>query len=433
MAMARLESHVREDLLAASDEVIEDAVTFADPMVLRGLLYQLTGDEEVARARVNPVGSAARGIAGGGDDDAPLLRRKAAEFLKAYRDAGAGEISIGAEERLPTSLRLASNFELADEDMGLYLEELSLDPWARGLQWQTPPPQDRLEAFNVIVIGGGLGGLNAAIQLKRAGIPFTVIEKNADVGGTWCENRYPGCRVDTPEPLLHEPLRRRLQLSVLALPGVRERALLPLGRGHVRAARRHPLRDRSAVDGVGRDHERVAGVHRRPRRRARAARERRHHRRRLPQPSEAARHRRDARLPGAVLPLGALAGRPRGQGQARRRHRHRGQRLPDDPGARPRSRARGHPPAHAAMVHADPGLPNALPAAGQLARPQLALLHQLHAVPSGHVDPVPVGLQRDRPELRRSRRVQRREQGDAATRASRSSSTSWATPSWCAR
>ena len=47
MAMARLESHVREGLLAASDAVIEDAVTFADSMVLRGLLYQLTGDEEV--------------------------------------------------------------------------------------------------------------------------------------------------------------------------------------------------------------------------------------------------------------------------------------------------------------------------------------------------------------------------------------------------
>ncbi len=136
---------------------------------------------------------------------------------------------------------------------------------------------------------------------------------------------------------------------------------------------------------------------------------------------------------GPVLPLGALAGRPRGQRQALRRHRHRGQRLPDDPGARPRSRARGHPPAHAAVVHAHPGLPNALPAAGQLARPQPALLHELHAVPSGHVDPVPLGLQRDRPGLRRSRRVQRTEQGDAATRASRSSSTSWATPSWCAR
>ena len=195
MAMARFESHVREELRGASDEVIEDAVTYADPLVLRGLLFQLTGDEDVARARLDTAGLTARGVVGG--DDVPLLQRKAAEFLKAYRDAGAAEISIGDEERLPTSLRLASTFELADEDMGLYLEELSLDPWARGLQWQTPPPQDRLDAFNVIVIGGGLGGLNAAIQLKRSGIPFTVIEKNADVGGTWFENRYPGCRVDT--------------------------------------------------------------------------------------------------------------------------------------------------------------------------------------------------------------------------------------------
>jgi 4-hydroxyacetophenone monooxygenase len=24
------------------------------------------------------------------------------------------------------------------------------------------------------------------------------VEKNDDVGGTWLENRYPGCRVDTP-------------------------------------------------------------------------------------------------------------------------------------------------------------------------------------------------------------------------------------------
>jgi 4-hydroxyacetophenone monooxygenase len=133
MAMARLESHTREELLAASDEVIEDAVLHADPFVLRGLLFQLTGDEEVARAHVAEVG---RGVEpAGNDDDTALLRRKAVEFLKAYRGRGAGEISIGAEARLPTSLQLASNFELADEDMGLYVEELSLDPWARGLEW----------------------------------------------------------------------------------------------------------------------------------------------------------------------------------------------------------------------------------------------------------------------------------------------------------
>jgi 4-hydroxyacetophenone monooxygenase len=52
--------------------------------------------------------------------------------------------------------------------------------------------------FKVIVIGAGFGGLCAAIRLKQLGIPFEVLEKNADVGGTWLENEYPGCAVDTP-------------------------------------------------------------------------------------------------------------------------------------------------------------------------------------------------------------------------------------------
>jgi 4-hydroxyacetophenone monooxygenase len=40
--------------------------------------------------------------------------------------------------------------------------------------------------------------LNTAVQLKHAGIPFTVLEKNSAVGGTWYENRYPGARLDSP-------------------------------------------------------------------------------------------------------------------------------------------------------------------------------------------------------------------------------------------
>ena len=46
------------------------------------------------------------------------------------------------------------------------------------------------------MIGCGESGLLAGIRLKEAGIPFTIIEKNAGVGGTWWENTYPGARVD---------------------------------------------------------------------------------------------------------------------------------------------------------------------------------------------------------------------------------------------
>jgi len=59
----------------------------------------------------------------------------------------------------------------------------------------------RMPDFRVLVIGAGAAGLCAAIQLKRSGLHFDVVEKNSDVGGTWFENRYPGAGVDAPNHL----------------------------------------------------------------------------------------------------------------------------------------------------------------------------------------------------------------------------------------
>ena len=57
------------------------------------------------------------------------------------------------------------------------------------------------QPFSVAVIGAGMSGLAAAHRLRQAGIDVTVFEKNDDVGGTWFENTYPGCRVDVPNHL----------------------------------------------------------------------------------------------------------------------------------------------------------------------------------------------------------------------------------------
>jgi 4-hydroxyacetophenone monooxygenase len=193
-----IEAPARPELLAATDEVIEDAVAYADPMVLRGLLYQLTGDAELLGLELKAIAAGFPRLGLASEADTALVRRKAAAFLKAYRDAGAGPLSIGPKERLRTSLSLSLGEPTPDDYLDLYLEELALDPDVRALRWPSPPDPDRLRDFPVVVIGAAMGGLNAAVQLKRAGIPYTLIEKNSGVGGTWHENRYPGARLDSP-------------------------------------------------------------------------------------------------------------------------------------------------------------------------------------------------------------------------------------------
>ncbi|MGH3247706.1 MAG: flavin-containing monooxygenase [Trebonia sp.] len=192
----------RTELLAATDEFIDDAVRYADPMALRGLLYQLTGDEAVAATKMGSVqGYTGGNLATGLTDpaDVALLRAKAAQFLKSYRDSGAGPLGIGPAGRIPHSLALSGGVDqLPPEDVELWVEELALDPWVRGLTWEERPPPEVLGKFTAIVVGAGMGGLNAAAQLMHAGLAVTVLEKNSGVGGTWHENRYPGARVDSP-------------------------------------------------------------------------------------------------------------------------------------------------------------------------------------------------------------------------------------------
>src|SRR5579871_4767727 len=106
--MDATDASVRHELLSASDEVIEDAVNYADPMVLRGLVYLLTGDPEVKATKIKPVTHGpieTNGLAS--DDEVALLRRKTVDFLKSYRDAGAGPIDI-AWDRAPASLDLVT-------------------------------------------------------------------------------------------------------------------------------------------------------------------------------------------------------------------------------------------------------------------------------------------------------------------------------------
>ncbi|MBB3665564.1 cation diffusion facilitator CzcD-associated flavoprotein CzcO [Prauserella sediminis] len=60
----------------------------------------------------------------------------------------------------------------------------------------------RARAIEVAIIGGGIGGIGAAVHLARRGTrTFTVFEKSEGPGGTWWDNRYPGAECDIPSAL----------------------------------------------------------------------------------------------------------------------------------------------------------------------------------------------------------------------------------------
>jgi cation diffusion facilitator CzcD-associated flavoprotein CzcO len=62
----------------------------------------------------------------------------------------------------------------------------------------------------IVIIGGGIGGLMTGVQLREAGFEdLRIIEKGGDFGGTWYWNRYPGIRCDT-ESYVYIPLIEQL-------------------------------------------------------------------------------------------------------------------------------------------------------------------------------------------------------------------------------
>ena len=126
------------------------------------------------------------------------LREALADVLADYAATGRPLPTEVPAHLLPRMLRSCTGQEVPREYYPMVDEEMDLagtDP--KTVHWRTVPEARRLAEFQVLVVGAGFSGVGMGIKLKEAGIPFTIIEKNADVGGTWYENTYPGIGVDT--------------------------------------------------------------------------------------------------------------------------------------------------------------------------------------------------------------------------------------------
>ena len=94
---------------------------------------------------------------------------------------------------------------ITDLDKSENLAKYETDPFAEPFT-ERAPITDTVE---VICIGGGFSALLTAARLRERGVERgRIVERGADVGGTWYWNRYPGIACDTPSydyiPLLDE-------------------------------------------------------------------------------------------------------------------------------------------------------------------------------------------------------------------------------------
>ena len=128
------------------------------------------------------------------------IRDSAVRIIGEVRDGKRALPPAPEQARFQQLLSFSVAEEVNDGYAAMLMEETQFKN--RDDYWQADLNQcvadGKAQDFNVVIIGAGMSGLGTAAKLKQAGINFTILEKNPEVGGTWYENSYPDCGVDTP-------------------------------------------------------------------------------------------------------------------------------------------------------------------------------------------------------------------------------------------
>lgn len=188
-------SNASPSKLAASDGDLRKNLEGADLPALLATVAYLTRDPSVLKAEWRPTLDYGVAVSALGKEDEKAVRRFCFERLVTFRNSGqavpaaptyddiqrVGVWIMGAmiESALPLALE-----EMVDGDHDM-----------RKPRWSTRRIAPARK-FSVGIIGAGESGLLTGFRLQQADVDYEIYEKNKDVGGTWYENHYPGCRVD---------------------------------------------------------------------------------------------------------------------------------------------------------------------------------------------------------------------------------------------
>jgi 4-hydroxyacetophenone monooxygenase len=182
--------------LLSDDLALQDALRCANLPTLLMVLVHLTGDASWLRGDIKPQrASPQRPDAGIDDAQGERIRTAVRGALQALHARGGALPPLPEPALLEEMMSFYLGQPVPREYLSVLYEQTGLVPAARAPDLaELAQKRD----FHAAIVGAGMSGIVAAIKLREAGIPFTIFEKNRELGGTWFENDYPGCRVDLP-------------------------------------------------------------------------------------------------------------------------------------------------------------------------------------------------------------------------------------------
>lgn len=176
---------------------LSSAIAEGDIRVLLMVLVHVTGDEKWLEPPYKPK----RDVRLIPDPDAGVPKEIQDEIRAAVLNLFANGtpkpvITDPGNELMLRMMRATLGENVAPEYAPLMREEMGFVP--RDARWRAQPSGEKLAQQHVLIVGAGVCAIALGVALGRLGIPYTIVEKQDEIGGTWYVNRYPGCGVDTP-------------------------------------------------------------------------------------------------------------------------------------------------------------------------------------------------------------------------------------------